>query len=224
MGDIDVQRGKLVRESLSLQTLRLAGQAARLGWLAQRIPQLPGTGIVYVLTIRDAERVAEWLTSQDITARPYHSNVEHEEFPDSNAYRQHLETQLLNNEIKALVATTALGMGYDKPDLGFVFHYQAPSSVVSYYQQVGRAGRAIDRAVGIMLAGNEDQEIYDYFRRTAFPPESDVGAILDALESSEGMSVVELQGHLNLRQGQIEKVLKVLGVENPAPVIKLGSK
>ena len=224
LGDIDVQRGKLVRESLSLQTLRLAGQAARLGWLAQCIPQLPGTGIVYVLTIRDAERVAEWLTSQGIAARPYHSNVEHEEFPDSNAYRQHLETQLLNNEIKALVATTALGMGYDKPDLGFVIHYQAPSSVVSYYQQVGRAGRAIERAVGIMLAGSEDQEIHDYFRRTAFPPEPDVVAILNALEGSEGLSSVELQGHLNLRRGQIDKVLKVLGVENPAPVIKLGSK
>lgn len=224
LGDIDVQRGKLVRESLSLQTLRLAGQAARLGWLAQRIPQFPGTGIVYVLTIRDAERVAEWLTSQGITARPYHSNVEHEDFPDSNTYRQHLETQLLNNEIKALVATTALGMGYDKPDLGFVIHYQAPSSVVSYYQQVGRAGRAIERAVGIMLAGIEDQEIHDYFRRTAFPPEPHVVAILNALEGSEGMSVVELQGHLNLRRGQIDKVLKVLGVENPAPVIKLGSK
>ena len=224
LGDIDVQRGKLVRESLSLQTLRLAGQAARLGWLAQCIPQLPGTGIVYVLTIRDAERVAEWLTSQGIAARPYHSNVEHEEFPDSNAYRQHLETQLLNNEIKALVATTALGMGYDKPDLGFVIHYQAPSSVVSYYQQVGRAGRAIERAVGIMLAGSEDQEIHDYFRRTAFPPEPDVVAVLNALEGSEGLSSVELQGHLNLRRGQIDKVLKVLGVENPAPVIKLGSK
>ena len=224
LGDIDVQRGTLVRESLSLQTLRLADQAARLGWLAQRIPQLPGTGIVYVLTIRDAERVAGWLTNQGITARPYHSNVEHEGFPDSNAYRQYLENQLLNNEIKALVSTTALGMGYDKPDLGFVIHYQAPSSVVSYYQQVGRAGRAIESAVGTMLAGNEDQEVHDYFRRTAFPPEPDVAAILNVLEGSEGSSVVELQGRLNMRAGQIDKVLKVLGVENPAPVVKLDTK
>ena len=224
LGDIDVQRGALVRESLSLQTLRLADQAARLAWLAQHIPQMTGTGIVYVLTKRDAEQVVDWLTQQGIAARPYYSGVRHDEFPDSNTYRQHLETQLLNNEIKALVATSALGMGYDKPDLGFVIHYQAPSSVVSYYQQVGRAGRAIESAVGTMLAGNEDHEIHDYFRRTAFPPEPDVTAILNALEESEGMSIVELQGHVNLRKGQIEKVLKVLGVENPAPVIKLGSK
>ena len=224
LGDIDVQRGALVRESLSLQTLRLADQAARLAWLIQHIPQMTGTGIVYVLTKRDAEQVVDWLTQQGIAARPYYSGVRHDEFPDSNTYRQHLETQLLNNEIKALVATSALGMGYDKPDLGFVIHYQAPSSVVSYYQQVGRAGRAIESAVGTMLAGNEDHEIHDYFRRTAFPPEPDVTAILNALEESEGMSIVELQGHVNLRKGQIEKVLKVLGVENPAPVIKLGTK
>lgn len=224
LGDIDVQRGALVRESLSLQTLRLADQAARLAWLAQHVPQMTGTGIVYVLTKRDAEQVADWLKQKGIAARAYYSGARHDAFPDSNAYRQHLEAQLLNNEIKVLVATTALGMGYDKPDLGFVIHYQAPSSVVSYYQQVGRAGRAIESAVGIMLAGKEDQEIHDYFRRTAFPAESDVTAVLNALEGSDGVSVVELQGHLNLRSSQIDKVLKVLGVESPAPVIKLGSK
>lgn len=224
LGDIAIQRGPLVRDSLSLQTLRLTDQAARLAWLAKRITELPGTGIVYVLTIRDAEQVAAWLTSQGITARAYFGSVEHEDFPDSNVYRQHLEDQLLTNQVKALVATTALGMGYDKPDLGFVIHYQAPSSVVSYYQQVGRAGRAIDSAVGVLLSGREDDDIHEYFRRTAFPPERDVNAILGALEEAEGMSIIDLQRYLNLRQSQIDKVLKILSVENPAPVIKLGSK
>ncbi len=224
LGEIGIQRGPLVRDSLSLQTLRLPDQAARLAWIAKRIPELPGTGIVYVLTIRDAEQVAAWLASQGIAARAYFGSVSHDDFPDSNTYRQHLEDQLLGNQVKALVATTALGMGYDKPDLGFVIHYQAPSSVVSYYQQVGRAGRAIDHAVGVLLSGREDEDIHEYFRGTAFPPERDVMAILNALEESEGMSIVELQRHLNLRQSQIDKVLKILSVENPAPIIKLGAK
>jgi ATP-dependent DNA helicase RecQ len=224
LGEIGIQRGPLVRDSLSLQTLRLPDQAARLAWLAKRIPELPGTGIVYVLTIRDAEQVAAWLSSQGIAARAYFGSVAHDDFPDSNTYRQHLEEQLLGNQVKALVATTALGMGYDKPDLGFVIHYQAPSSVVSYYQHVGRAGRALDHAVGVLLSGREDDDIHEYFRGTAFPPERDVVAILNALDESEGMSIVELQRHLNLRQNQIDKVLKILSVENPAPIIKLGTK
>ena len=224
LGEIQIQRGPLVRKSLSLQTLRLPNQASRLAWLAKHIPKMPGTGIIYVLTKRDAEQVTAWLNSMHIDVCAYYSGVEHVDYPDSNAYRQHLEEKLLDNQLKALVATTALGMGYDKPDLGFVIHYQAPRSVVSYYQQVGRAGRAINRAYGILLSGNEDREIHEYFRRSAFPPEEDVSLILDTLEAGEGMSVIELQKELNLRNGQIEKVLKILGVENPAPLIKLGSK
>lgn len=224
LGDIEIQRGPLVRESLALQTLTLPDQASRLAWLAQRVPDLPGTGIIYVLTIRDAEQVAAWLTEQGIDVRAYHSGVEHPDFEDSNAYRQHMEGLLLHNEIKALVATTALGMGYDKPDLGFVIHYQAPGSVVSYYQQVGRAGRAIRTAYGILLAGGEDEDIHEFFRRSAFPDERNVTAILDALAESDGLSLPQLQGKLNLRQGQIDKALKVLSVESPAPVIKDGTR
>jgi len=152
LGDIQIQRGSLMRETLALQTLRLPDQAARLAWLAEHLPELPGTGIVYTLTRRDAEQVADWLSRKDIPARAYHSDSTADGFADTNAYRQHLETLLLTNQIKALVATTALGMGYDKPDLGFVVHYQAPGSIVAYYQQVGRAGRAIAYAVGILPA------------------------------------------------------------------------
>ena len=115
-------------------------------------------------------------------------------------------------------------MGYDKPDLSFVIHYQAPSSVVAYYQQVGRAGRAIPSAVGILLAGGEDEQIHDYFRRTAFPPERAVEKVLDALEDSDGQSTTELQNQLNMRRSQIDQVLKVLSVEVPSPAIKVGSK
>ncbi len=224
LGDIEIQRGTLVRDSLALQTLRLPGKAARLAWLAQHIPELPGTGIVYVLTIRDAEQVAVWLNQQGIVARAYHGSVEHDDFENSNLYRQHLEDHLLRNEIKVLVATTALGMGYDKPDLGFVIHYQAAGSVVAYYQQVGRAGRAINNAFGVLLSGREDQDIHEFFRRSAFPDERDVNAILGVLADHDELSVVQLQQHLNLRQGQIDKVLKILSVESPAPVIKHGSK
>lgn len=223
LGDINVQRGSLMRESLHLATLKLPDQATRLAWLAEHVSSLPGTGIIYVLTKRDAVQVACWLQDNGINAAPYFSDVQHDDFEDSNAYRQHLENQLLNNEIKALVATTALGMGYDKPDLGFVIHYQAPGSIVAYYQQVGRAGRAIAKAYGILMAGSEDEEIHEYFRKSAFPSEENVQLVLDTLAQNDGMSVRELEAAVNLRNGQIEHVLKYLSVENPAPVIKQGS-
>ena len=229
LGRTVVQRGALMRETLSLQTMRLPTQAARLAWLADHIHELPGTGIIYTLTRRDAEQVSEWLNRcgndrSGVVARPYFSGVAHERYEDSNAYRRRLELALGRNELKALVATTALGMGYDKPDLGFVVHYQAPGSIVAYYQQVGRAGRGVERALGILMSGAEDAEIHEYFRETAFPREQWVTAVLEALEKSDGLSIRELEASLNLRYGQIEKVLKVLSVDNPAPITKDGAK
>jgi ATP-dependent DNA helicase RecQ len=224
LGNIGVQRGALTRQTLALQTLRLPTQAARLAWLVEHINELPGTGIIYTLTKRDANQVTDWLNQHGISAKPYYSGVTGGGFADSNSYREHVENQLLKNEIKALVATTALGMGYDKPDLGFVVHYQAPGSIVAYYQQVGRAGRGIDQAIGILMSGDEDDHIHEYFRGSAFPRERWVQSILEALEESDGLTTTQLEEAVNLRHSQIEQVLKFLSVDSPAPVIKDGSK
>ena len=224
LGDVDLIRGPLVRETLELQVVQTDSRAERLAWLATYIPQLPGTGIVYALTVRDTEHVSEWLVQNGINAAAYHASVYSPDFEDSTAYKLHLEEQLLANQIKVLVATTALGMGYDKPDLGFVVHYQAPGSIVAYYQQVGRAGRAIDRANGIMLSGSEDEQIHEFFRCSSFPDERDIGRILDALDETDGQTVRELETRLNLRQSKIAAALKYMSVENPAPVIKDGSR
>ncbi|HHQ4536299.1 TPA: RecQ family ATP-dependent DNA helicase [Aeromonas veronii] len=224
LGNILIHRGPLNRESLALQTIVLPDQASRLAWLAQVIPTLQGTGIVYTLTVRDAEQVAQWLGDNGIDAKAYHGSVEADGFENSNAYRQHLEDLLLSNRLKVLVATTALGMGYDKPDLSFVIHYQAPGSIVAYYQQVGRAGRGIEHAVGVLMSGVEDQDIHEFFRSSAFPSEAHANQILQELEDSDGLSLRDLEEQTNLRHGQIEKVLKLMSVENPAPVIKDGSR
>ena len=146
LGDIEIIRGALTRKSLILQNIQQKDQASRLAWLKENIQKLPGSGIIYTLTKRDARIVTEWLIQCDIEAAYYYSGATNDKFEDSNEYRKYLEDSLYNNEIKVLVATSALGMGYDKPDLGFVVHYQAPSSIISYYQQVGRAGRAIKKA------------------------------------------------------------------------------
>lgn len=224
LGNIGIERGALTRQTLALQTLHLPTQAARFAWLVEHVNELPGTGIIYTLTKRDADQVADWLDQHGIAAKPYYSGVVVDGFADSDVYREHLEDQLMRNEIKALVATTALGMGYDKPDLGFVVHYQAPGSIVAYYQQVGRAGRGIDHAVGILMSGDEDDHIHEYFRRSAFPRERWVQSILEALEESDGLTTAQLGETVNLRHGQIEQVLKFLSVDSPAPVIKDGSR
>ncbi|MEC4893932.1 MAG: RecQ family ATP-dependent DNA helicase [Oscillatoria sp. PMC 1051.18] len=216
--NLRVIRGNLTRQSLQLQNIYLPSPAARMAWLAEQLPSLPGSGIIYTLTVRDSERVAAWLQSQKIDAKPYHSQLPTEE-------RETLENQLIDNKIKALVATTALGMGFDKPDLGFVIHYQRPGSVVHYYQQVGRAGRAVEQAYGILLSGDEDNEITNYFIETAFPPQTHTEEVLNALnKASDGFSVPQLEENLNLARGQIDKVLKLLSLESPAPVTKRGTK
>lgn len=211
---LSVMRGALARDSLRLQNIHLPSKAERMAWLVENVPALPGSGVIYTLTIRDAQRLANFLQSEHIDAHPYWGGLEGEQ-------RECLEDRLLKNEVKALVATTALGMGYDKPDLGFVIHFQRPSSVVHYYQQVGRAGRAVEEAFGILLSGDEDEEITDYFIRTAFPPAANVEEVLSVLQEAEdGLSIPMMLRHLNLRYSQVEKVLKILAVQSPAPVSK----
>jgi ATP-dependent DNA helicase RecQ len=215
--NLEVVRGNLDRESLTLQAIRLPGQAERLAWLAERLPRLPGHGIVYVLTVRDAHLVADWLKSRGLKVEAYTG--------ETGDRREALERALLDNRVKALVATSALGMGYDKPDLGFVIHYQSPGSVVAYYQQVGRAGRAIDAAYGILLSGEEETEINDFFIRSAFPTRDEVAAVIEALEAEPaGLSVPELLGRVNLSKGRIEKTIALLSLESPAPIVKDGTR
>ncbi|MGO4885348.1 MAG: RecQ family ATP-dependent DNA helicase [Bryobacteraceae bacterium] len=209
-------RGPLVRESLWLENIRIPSQAGRMAWLADRIPSLEGSGIVYTLTVRDADHLSAWLRQRGIDARAYHAGREDGE-------RRQLEDMLLRNEVKALVATVALGMGFDKPDLGFVIHFQRPASVVHYYQQVGRAGRAIDSAHGVLLSGAEDDEIADYFIRTAFPSAEEVGAVLDALGAAPTpLNRTALQMAVNLRPSKLDKSLKFLSLESPAPIQRDG--
>ena len=220
--DIILQRGSLVRKSLKLQNINMPSPAARMAWLAKTIPTLPGSGIVYALTKPDADRLAEWLQENNINAKAYHGGIS--DWEDDNKKEQ-LEQQLLKNEVKVLVATVALGMGFDKPDLGFVIHFQRPASVVHYYQQVGRAGRAVSEAYGILLCGEEDDHIADYFIRNAFPSQQHISEILKVLDESEnGLSVLEIQNVLNLRKDQIDKMFRFLDVEFPSPVIKMRYK
>ena len=215
--NLHVQRGPLTRASLKLQNICLRSQVERMAWLAHILPQLPGSGIIYTLTVRDSERLAGWLKSQRIDAEPYYGAMETEQ-------REALENRLLRNEVKALVATVALGMGFDKPDLGFVIHFQRPASVVHYYQQVGRAGRAVDDAYGVLLSGEEDDEIADYFIRTAFPTTEEVDQLLAAMRAANGsLTIPKVQQRVNLSKGKIEKVLKFLLLESPAPIQKTDS-
>ena len=214
---LDVSCGDLNRASLSLQTIRLPSQAERLAWLAGQLETVQGHGIIYTLTVRDANQVAEWLKVRGFNVEAYTG--------ETGDRREALEQALLNNKVKALVATTALGMGYDKPDLAFVIHYQMPGSVVAYYQQVGRAGRALDSAYGVLLSGQEEADITDWFIRSAFPTRQEVADVLGALEEEEnGLSVPELLGRVNLSKGRVEKTIALLSLEAPAPIAKQGAK
>ena len=204
---IEVIRGELDRESLALAVLDLPDPAHRLAWLAERIPELPGSGIVYCLTVADSERVAAWLRRRGIDAVAYSGGADQDE-------RVRTEDRLLANDVKVVVATSALGMGFDKPDLTFVIHYQAPGSAVAYYQQVGRAGRGVGRAVGWLLRGGEDGDIQDWFIRTAFPSRPQAEGVISLLEERGGpVKQGEIEVAVNVGHTRLEGMLKVLDVE-----------
>ncbi len=200
-------RGGLARDSLRLGVLRSMSPEQRLGWLAEHLGSLPGSGIVYTLTVSAAEDVAAALGDAGHPVAAYTGRTD-------PADRERLEDALRRNQVKALVATSALGMGFDKPDLGFVVHLGAPSSPVAYYQQVGRAGRATDRADVLLLPGPEDRDIWRYFASVSMPREDQADAVLRALaEAGRPLSTAALETVVDVRRTRLELLLKVLDVD-----------
>ncbi len=214
--DALVLRGPLDRDSLSLSVLRLSDAAHRMAWLAEHLDELPGSGIIYTLTVAAAEEVTAFLRQRGHTVASYTGKTE-------NADRQQAEEDLLANKVKALVATSALGMGFDKPDLGFVVHLGSPSSPIAYYQQVGRAGRGVEHAEVLLLPGREDEAIWTYFASLAFPPEDLVRRTLDILGHAEKpLSLPALEPLVELRRSRLETMLKVLDVDGAVKRVKGG--
>lgn len=211
-----VLRGPLDRESLSLSVVRMPDAAHRLGWLDSHLDQLPGSGIIYTLTVAMADEVAAYLRQRGHPVASYTGRTE-------NADREAAEADLLANRVKALVATSALGMGFDKPDLGFVVHLGSPSSPIAYYQQVGRAGRGVEHAEVLLLPGPEDESIWRYFASLAFPPEEQVRRTLDVLAAADRpLSLPALEPRVELRRSRLEMMLKVLDVDGAVRRVKGG--
>ncbi len=202
-----VLRGTLDRESLHLGVVNLPDQPSRLAWLAQHLPELPGSGIIYCLTVAATQQVADFLIANGFKVAAYSGQT-------TPSDRLQAEQDLLDNKVKALIATSALGMGFDKPDLGFVVHLGAPASPIAYYQQVGRAGRGVERATVVLLPGREDQDIWRYFGSLGFPEEFDVLQTLAELEAAgRPLSLPALEPRVQLRRSRLEMMLKVLDVD-----------
>ena len=205
---VSTQRGGLARDSLRLGVLPMGTPEQRLAWLVAHLPDLPGSGIVYALTVAAAEDTASALREAGHDVRAYTGRTD-------PAEREQLEEALRDNSVKALVATSALGMGFDKPDLGFVVHLGAPSSPVAYYQQVGRAGRATERADVILLPGTEDRDIWAYFASASMPRRDQAEAVLSTLAAADGaaLSTPALEAAVDIRRTRLELLLKVLDVD-----------
>ncbi|HQL35907.1 MAG TPA: RecQ family ATP-dependent DNA helicase [Bacillota bacterium] len=211
--DLVVIRGPLTRESLRLQTIRLNDQAERLAWLYENITKIEGSGIIYCLTTSDCNKVAKWLRKKGINALEYHTRLSENE-EEKRELEEEREQMLMQNKVKALVSTIKLGMGYDKPDLAFVIHYQRPGSLVEYYQQIGRAGRKLDNAYAILLNGSEDDEIQEFFISKAFPTQEEMQKVVALIEDSEnGLKENDILKGLNMSQGRLRNCLKLLTID-----------
>jgi ATP-dependent DNA helicase RecQ len=205
--DVLIQRGPLDRESLHLGVVRLETAAERLAWIADALDQLEGSGIIYTLTVAATEEVARYLRSEGHHVLAYSGRTD-------DADRRAAESALRENSVKALVATSALGMGYDHPTLRFVINLGAPPSPVAYYQQVGRAGRATDSAQVILLPTPEDRAIWDYFASLAFPAQGVIEHLLGTLAEAQGpLSTPGLEPRVDLARSRLEATLKVLDVD-----------
>ncbi|MEU8802616.1 RecQ family ATP-dependent DNA helicase [Spirillospora sp. NPDC048819] len=214
--DALVLRGALERESLHLAVVALPTAEQRIAWLAEHLADLPGSGIIYTLTVAAAHEITGHLRDRGHEVAAYSGQTE-------QAERLQAEQDLQDNKLKALVATSALGMGFDKPDLGFIVHVGAPQSPVAYYQQIGRAGRGVDRAEVILLPGREDRDIWAYFASLAFPPELVVRNTLDILETADRpLSTGALEPLVDLNRARLEMMLKVLDVDGAARRVKGG--
>ena len=211
-GNVTVSRGTLTRESLCIDILRLDSKAKRYAWLLENLAKLPGTGIIYCLTRDDCEELSAFLNQNGLNTMPYHSGQDEE--LGSEAIRQ-----FQSNGIKAIIATIKLGMGYDKGDIAFVIHYQAPGNIVSYYQQIGRAGRNIPQAYAFLMAGGyEDEIINEFFIETAFPSEREYRSVYEVINNAEGVRLSDIEGAVNFRLTRITKALAFL--ENDGLIFK----
>ena len=196
-------RGSLARASLRLAVVPGLSALEGYAWVAEALRTLPGAGIVYVLTVAETERLTAFLVDQGLDVAAYSGQSDN---------RETLEGRLLRNQIKALVATSALGMGYDKPDLAFCIHLGSPASPVAYYQQVGRAGRALDDAIAVLVPGPPDERIWEYFATSGIPTDEQVERILDALGDGP-QSLGGVEAATGIRRGRLETLLKILAVD-----------
>ncbi|MDQ0205232.1 RecQ family ATP-dependent DNA helicase [Alkalicoccobacillus murimartini] len=207
LGRCEVIRGDLQRDSLYLHKLELPTSKEKYAWIVKNLKNMNGSGIIYATTIKECERLAIWLRYNGFDAHAYHGNLKEEVKID-------LENQLINNNLKVLVSTIALGMGFDKEDIEFVFHYYSPKSIVEHYQQIGRAGRNIEQAVCVLLYGGEDEsKINEHFIYNSFPKEVHINLILDFLKENDGVKLSTIEGNVNINSSIINQIIKLLLID-----------
>jgi len=198
-----ISKGSLMRESLSLQVIELYSKEARMAWILHNIDTIPGTGIIYCLTVNDCKLLNKWLNENGINSESYFAGIDTEK-------KNEVVYAFKNNTIKVLVATVAFGMGFDKPDIGFVIHFQRPGNIVAYYQQIGRAGRGIDQAYAILLCGGEDDDINNYFIDSAFPTEELMEVVVNTVIEHPGIKSSQLEKYINMKSTKIKACVKYL--------------
>ena len=198
-GNVMYIRGNLMRENLILNVVRVFSEDDKLAFLARYVPKFQGTGIIYTGTRVNTEVYSNFLNRRGIDAVNYNAGFD----PET---RRYIEEGLLNNRWKCVVATNALGMGIDKPDLRFIIHTQIPASPIHYYQEIGRAGRDGKKALIILLYNPEDRELPEHFIENSRPPIDNYQRVIDRLKERT-MGIRDLMRKTNLNRTKIEVIV-----------------
>ena len=202
-------KGDLLRKSLSVHSFGKQSFKFSIAWFKKNIDVLKGSGIIYVLTTARADAVAQYLRNEvGISAQAYHSRLEPYE-------KIEIENKLLNNEIKVVIATTALGMGFDKPDLGFLIHLGIPKTLTDYYQQIGRAGRKLDNADCVLISLQDDDDVNEYFIMSKVPEQpisNDVLSLIPNLPNELHLSNIN-KSELGTTMNKVNKIVTRLELD-----------